>query len=101
MVKIKVIELAEGSWTVLTVVLPRLGYGWLDSAFDGLKALTKLGKPSHNGATGLGRLWLGSALSCGLRPKMGSVVQMFRDMPTTIIHPNTSSMVSWDEHSGF
>jgi hypothetical protein len=29
------------------LVLPRLGYGWLGSAFDGFEADTKTGKPSR------------------------------------------------------
>jgi hypothetical protein len=35
------------------LVLPRLGYGWLGSAFDGLQAVTKLEKPSRDRAAGL------------------------------------------------
>jgi hypothetical protein len=37
-------------------VLPRLGYGWLGSAFDGFEADTKTGKPSRRLWTALARL---------------------------------------------
>jgi hypothetical protein len=36
----------------LLLVLPRLGYGWLGSAFDGFQAVTKLGEPSRHQAAG-------------------------------------------------
>jgi hypothetical protein len=32
---------------IVNCLMPRLGYGWLGSAFDGFRAITGISQPSH------------------------------------------------------
>lgn len=60
------------------LVMPRLGYGWLSSAFDGSRAVAKYGEPSRHQAAGFGRLWLDFGLSHGFNTKMEVRVHFIR-----------------------